>query len=122
MEHKTWYDEQHGILRLQVVGEYSSQEARDLGKTWNELLQGKPYRQLVVDLSQAGRMESRETRKIQNDCLKEAEITDIVFVGASSATRMIAKVLVKLSSLNAYTEFFRTNDEAIKWIKDRRGS
>lgn len=122
MEHKTWYDEENELLRLAVIGPYSTQEAIALRKSFHELLEGKPRRQLMVDLTEAGKMESRETRKVQNDILKEAEITDVAYVGAAAATRMIAKVLMKLGSLNAVTDFFKTDDQALSWLKNQRRS
>ena len=122
MEHKTWYDEENELLRLEVIGLYSTQEAIALGKSFQDLLEGKPRRQLLVDLTGAGKMESRETRKIQNDILKEAEITDVAYVGAAAAPRMIAKVMMKLGSLNAATDFFKTGDEGMSWLKNRRRS
>ncbi len=122
MEHKTWYDEENELLRLAVIGPYSTQEALELAKSFHSLLEGKPYRQLIVNLAEAGKMESRETRKTQNNILKEAEITDVAYVGAAAAPRMIAKVMMKLGSLNAFTDFFQTEGEAIKWMKNQRGA
>ena len=122
MEHKVWYDEENELLRLAVIGPYSTQEAKDLEKSFHELLVGKAYRQLLVNLSGAGPMESRETRKIQNEILKEIEITDVAYVGAAAAPRMIAKVMMKLGSLNASTEFVKTDDEGITWLKNQRRS
>ena len=122
MEHKTWYDEENELLRLSVIGPYSTQEALALGKSFQELLEGKPRRQLMVDLSDAGKMKSRETRKIQNEILKDAEITDVAYVGAAAASRMIAKVMMKLGSLNTATDFFKTDEEALSWLKNQRRS
>ena len=122
MEHKLWYDEENELLRLEVIGPYTTQEAKDLGKSFHEQLQGKANRQLLVNLSKAGAMESRETRKIQNEVLKELEITDVAYIGAAAAPRMIAKVLMKLGSLNAAIAFFKTDDEGMSWLKKQRRS
>ena len=122
MEHKSWYDEENELLRLSVIGPYASEEAIALGKSFRDLLEGKRHRQLMVDLTKAGKMESRETRKIQNDILKEAEITDVAYVGAAAGPRMIAKVMMKLGSLNAATDFFKTDDKAMGWLKNQRRS
>ena len=122
MEHKTWYDDENELLRLTVTGPYSTLQARELGESFHGLLEGKPYRQLLVNLSEAGKMESRETRQVQNEILKDAEITDVAYIWAAAAPRMIAKVLMKLGSLNAATDFFKTDDEGINWLKDQRRS
>jgi hypothetical protein len=44
----------------------------------------------------------------------------VAYVGASSANRMIAKVLMKLGSLKARSDFFKTNQEGLNWLKNRR--
>ena len=120
MKHKFWYDDQTDVLHQQIIGDFSTEEARSLGKFYTESLAGKPYRQIIVDLSEGTKMESRETRQISNSMLGEAAITDVAYVGASSATRMIAKVLMKLGTLKAKSDFFKTNQEALNWLMNRR--
>jgi polyhydroxyalkanoate synthesis regulator phasin len=120
MEHKIWYDDGQQIVHQQIKGEFSTEQTRHFGKKYLELLEGKPYRQLIVDLREAGKMESRETRSITNEMLNQAAITEVAFVGANAATRMIAKVLMKLGSLKAESDFFKDLDEAINWIEKRR--
>ncbi len=84
------------------------------------MLDDKPYRQLIVDLREAGKMESRETRTVINQTLNDAGITHVVYVGANATTRMIAKVLMKLGSLKAESDFVRDFNDAIEWILKRR--
>jgi hypothetical protein len=120
MEHKIWYDEEKQVIHLQVKGDLSSEETLVLGKKCNEMLEGKPYRQMIVDLQGFKNMESRETRTVSNAMLNQAGITDVAYVGASAVARMIAKVLMKLGSLKAASDFFKGFDEANIWIAKRR--
>ena len=120
MEHKIWYDDERQVVHLQIKGDFSTEETLYFGKKYIELLEGKPYRQMIVDLRDGGNMESRETRSISNDMLNQAKITDVAYVGANAAGRMIAKVLMKLGSLKAGSDFFKDFDEAVKWIEKRR--
>lgn len=122
MEHKAWYDEENELLRVKVVGPYSSEDALAMGKFGQELLEGKPFRQLIVDLTASTTMEGRETRKIQNRILKELGITDVAYVGAIAFVRVFAKVMMKLGSLSAATDFFKTDDDALRWLKNQRRS
>ena len=122
MEHKAWYDEENELLRVKVVGPYSTDDALAMGKFGQELLEGKPYRQLIVDLTASTTMEGRETRKIQNRILAELGITDVAYVGAKAFVRVFAKVMMKLGSLDAATDFFKADDEALRWLKDQRRS
>lgn len=120
MEHKFWYDDKTDIFHQQIIGDFSTEEARSLGPIYDKAFKGKPYRQLIVDLTQGTKMESRDTRSIANKALDEALISDVAYTGATSATRMIAKVLMKLGNLKAKSDFFKTEAEALTWLMNRR--
>ncbi len=120
MKHKLHFDEEHQILVQAIIGDFSTDETKQFGLLYNQFLAGKPYRQLIVDLREAGKMENRDTRSITNEMLNVAKFTDVAFVGANSAVRMIAKVLMKLGSLKADSTFVKDIDEAVTWLKNRR--
>ena len=120
MENKIWYDEEHQLLYLQCKGDFSTEDARYFGNKYIELLEGKPYRQIVVDLREGGNMENRETRTITNEMLNQAKVSQVAFIGANAANRMIAKVLLKLGSLKAESDFFKDFEDAYQWIEKRR--
>ena len=120
MEHKIWFDDEHQLIQIKIKGEYTTEETLYHGKKCIELLEGKPFRQMIVDLREFTNMESRETRSASNKMLNQAGITDVAYVGANAAARMIAKVMMKLGSLKAEADFFKDFNEAVKWIKKRR--
>jgi hypothetical protein len=120
MKHTILYDEEHQMVLQAIIGFFTTEETRLMSSQYDALLDGKPYRQLIVDLRKAGKMESRETRSLTNQLLNESKFTDVVFVGATAAQRMIAKVLMKLGSLKAESNFVKDIDGAINWLKNRR--
>lgn len=120
MKHTIIFDDSHQILIQSIVGDFTTEESKSFGQIYNEMLKDKPNRQLIVDLTNAGKMENRETRSVTNQMLNEAKITDVAFVGATAAIRMIAKVLMKLGSLKAESTFVKDRNDAIKWIENRR--
>ena len=120
MKHKIWFDDQIGILHVKVIGDFSKEETLETGQLFKELLKDKPLRQLIMDVSEAGSLENRETRLTANRVIEEAGITEVAYVGASSANRMIAKVLMKLGNLKTRSDFFKTNQEGLNWLKNRR--
>jgi hypothetical protein len=122
MKHKLWFDEGNDILVFEIIGAYATEEALKSETLLRKAFENRPFQQLLVDLSQAGPMESRETRKIQNESMCKAGVTHTAFVGANAATRMIARVMIKLSSKSLPSQFFITTDEAVSWLKDHRGS
>ncbi len=120
MEHKISFVDEHQLVYQQIKGEFTTEQTRYFGDKYLELLEGKPYRQLIVDLREAGKMESRDTRSVTNEMLNNAGFTHVAFVGANAATRMIAKVLMKLGSLKAEADFFKDFEGAVNWIEKRR--
>jgi len=120
MTHKFWYDDKTDVYHQQIIGDFFTEEALGLGQIYEKALQGKPFRQIIVDLTQGTKMESRETRTIANKALDDASITDVAYIGVTSATRMIVKVLMKLGNLKAKSDFFKTEQEALTWLINRR--
>ena len=120
MEHKIWFEEEHQLLHIQIHGELSTEDSQYMGNKAIELLEGKPYRQLIIDLSKFNNIISRETRSRANELLNIAGITDVGFVGANAAGRMLAKVLMKLGSLKAESDFFKSFEDATNWLEKRR--
>ena len=120
MKHTIHYDDKHHTLLQTINGYFTTEDTRQFSPLYHKLLEGKPNRHLVVDLRNAGKMENRETRQETNKILNEAKITQVVFVGANAAQRMIAKVLMKLGSLNAESNFVKDMDEAYQWLEKRR--
>ena len=120
MKHTIQFDEDHQLLVQTINGIFTTEETKQFEQLYNQLLDGKQYRQLIVDLRTAGKMENRETRSIINDMLNNAKMTDVVFVGANAAQRMIAKVLMKLGSLKAEANFVKNMEDAYNWIEKKR--
>ena len=120
MKHKIWYDEKKGVVHTQIIGDLFTAEASSMLQIYNELLKDKPYRQVLLDVSAAGTLESRETRAAANKVLADAEISDVAYIGASSVNRMLAKVMMKLGALKTKGDFFKSTEEGLKWLTDRR--
>jgi len=120
MEHKVWYDDELKVVRLDMVGIFSTEDARFMGKKFIELLEGKPYRQVVIDLKAFKNMENRETRSVSSEVLNQAGITHVAAIGANATARMIAKILLKLGTMKSDLELFGTFESGVKWIEKNR--
>ena len=120
MEHKLWYDSENELARLDFESDFLLSDVAAIREILGEMLKGKPYKQIVIQMSNTGKVENRETREQSNEELKKAGITDIAFVGGSAANRMIAKVLVKTGVVNLQGEFFKNVEEAVMWLKSKR--
>ena len=120
MEHNLWYDENTKILHLQFTRDYLTSDIDFIRNKIKELLDGKPYRQMCIEISKTAKVENRETREKSNQLLKEFEISHVAFIGGSAANRMIAKVMLKTGALKIQGDFFKTVDEGIKWLISKR--
>ena len=120
MKHKIWYDNDRGILFLEFKSDYLQSDVPIIRGKMIELLDGKPYRQMVIEMSKTHKVENRKTRELSNQAMKDAKITDAAFVGGSAANRMIAKVLLKTGALKTKGDFFKTKEDALKWILSKR--
>lgn len=120
MKHKVWYDDQNEVAFLELLDNFLKVDLEPMYTKLHEVLEGKPYRQLIVVMSKNSKVEDRETRELLNKGLDEEKITEIAFVGFHAAGRMIAKVLIKTGAIKINGEFFKTQEEAINWIKNKR--
>lgn len=120
MKHKLWYDEDTKVIHLQFTSDYLTSDIKDIRNKMKELLDGKPYRQMCIQISKTAKVENRETREQSNQLLKEFEISHVAFIGGSAANRMIAKVMLKTGALKIQGDFFKTEEEGIKWLMSKR--
>lgn len=121
MKHKIWYDDTNQVLHLEFTGDYLREDVESVRERMIQELEGKPHRQLIVYLHKANKVEDRETRQMSNQALIEAEVSDVAFVGASAANRMIAKVLLKTGAIKTKGDFFKDKEKGMNWLKSRRG-
>ena len=120
MKHKIWYDNENEIVQFEIEGDYLQKDVEPVNEKVIEILEGKPYRQMVISMSSSSKIENRETRTLTNKAMQAAGITDMAYVGASAAVRMIAKILLKTGGVKTNGEFFSKKDDAINWLKNNR--
>ncbi len=120
MDHKMWYDEGTKLLYLEFTGDFLLKDVPPIREKIFELLDGKPYRQMLTFINKTSKVENRDTREQTNKTLQDASITEIAFVGGSAANRMIAKVLLKTGAIKTQGDFFKKEEDAVKWLKSKR--
>lgn len=120
MKHKMWYDEKDDILYLEFVDDYLFTDVEPILNNIESMLKDKPNRQMFIRMSDTGKVENRATREASNKGIQEADVTEVAFVGGSAANRMIARVLLKTGVVKINGDFFKNDDDAIKWLKSKR--
>lgn len=120
MDHKLWYDAGDDLLYLEFTRDYLLKDVDPIINKCIELLEGKPYRQMMIFISKTAKVENRETREKTSEAFYVAEISDVAFIGGSAANRMIAKVMLKTGAVKTKGNFFKHKEDAIKWLKSKR--
>jgi hypothetical protein len=120
MDHKIWYDNENEIIHFKIAGDYLQEDVWQVNEQIINLLEGKPYRQILISMDPSSKIENRETRNSANQAMQKAGITEMAYVGASAAVRMITKVLLKTGGIKTNGEFFKDTKDAIEWLKSKR--
>jgi len=120
MVHELSYDEENGIAVLIFKSHILLRDIDAIFTKLKELLDGKPNRQLLIVMNSAYNVENRETREaLTNEAIK-LDVNEVALVGLSAAVRMIARVILKTGTVKLKGEFFKDQEEAIKWLKSKR--
>lgn len=120
MNHKLWYDEKTNVIYMESFGDLIESDIPEIKSTISDLVEGKKYRQMIVKLSTEYKVENRKTRELASKSFNDAGISEIAIVGGSAANRMVARVLIKTGAMKNQGQFFKTTDEAIKWLQSKR--
>lgn len=120
MRHKIWYDEKDELLYLEFLDDYLRTDVEPILDRLNKMLEGKPYRQVIIKMSDTHKVENRATREASNIGMQNSNVTEVAFVGGSAANRMIARVLLKTGIVKLKGDFFKNYEDAIKWLKSKR--
>ena len=120
MVHEVRYDAANEVAVLAFKNHFLLVDVEPIAQLIKEILVDKPYRQLVVVMSDEHDIENRETREKTAEALSKLNISNIGFVGGNAASRMVARVLIKTGIVKLNGEFFKKYDEAIEWLKSKR--
>jgi len=124
MEHKVYYDDKNEIVRIDVIGVIEEEDPQEMNREFLKTLEGKPYKQLLIDLKKSDPQGGHnERRKQLYDAVADAGFEDVALFGTTSATRLVVKVIIKLGTMGKRKmniEFFKNDEEAVDWLKEQR--
>jgi len=116
MQHQIWYDNEDDLVRLNIIGKFSKDDARETLTQVSKLLENSQRRYFLADISGSPNLTiDRDTRKVLQGGSPEFE--RVALVGATPVTRMIAKVIVTVVARSATTKFCKTQEEALAWLR-----
>ncbi|MBN2379303.1 STAS/SEC14 domain-containing protein [candidate division WOR-3 bacterium] len=116
------YDDKDQVLYLKILGLMDSEGLRELLPRFQKLLEGKPRRYVLVDMSESVQLDAsfmtKELRNSYKELMNQMDSDKGAIIGASPALRMIAKIALAVSGRSDTTKFFKTKEEALCWLKE----
>jgi anti-anti-sigma regulatory factor len=118
------YDDQNEVLYLKVLGVMDNEALRELLPRYQKLLEGRPRRYILIDMSESVQMDTsvmtKEMRASYKELLNQMSTDKSAIFGASPALRMVAKIALAVIGKSDVTHFFKTKDEALAWLKGEK--
>lgn len=119
MKHVITLDPQEKVVTMQVVGEWTVEDAAQLDVELTRLLPQAAAHQLAVDLEKADKFGGTAARKLTAEVLRKHGVTQVMF-NARPAVRIMGKILLTLSGNDTTNRFFATRAEAMAWLGQER--
>ena len=117
---KIWYDSNLDTLRIKNYYPLTKEDVSKLLPLANKMLEDKKHRCFLVDLSEVPleKMIDKESRQAIRGYGDNKDFDKIAVFGASPIARMIAKVMISVAGSSGSTRFFKSEDEAVGWIRE----
>lgn len=117
--YKIWFDEEHGVARFKIYAMLTAEDVHEYVPGLNKLLEDKSPRSVLADLSEnpPGLLD-KSARKAFKEYAKSMEWDKIAFFGAAPVIQMLAKAAVAALGKFNITRFFKTEEEALTWLKE----
>ena len=120
MQHQIIDDQENALVRCKIVGNLSGPEADLMVNEFSEKLKDKPVRQGLFDLTNAGTIEKREDRQNVTNMIRRGLFSQVAAVGGGAMTRIMAKIIHKMTNQEFELQFFENEEAAINWLKNSR--
>ncbi|MBD3286603.1 hypothetical protein GF338_09735 [candidate division WOR-3 bacterium] len=118
LRHEVYYDDENGVARIVHYDLIYADDAREFLKILEVLYTDKSPKLLLDDSSRvsAAKMD-KETRQIFMGAGEKLGIDKVAVFGADPMTRMMSKIIFTIAGKIDSTKYFKTEDEALKWLK-----
>jgi len=115
------YNEEEDILHLKIMGVMESEDIRELMPRLQKMFEGKARRYAIVDMSESVQLDSKIMTKEMRETYKEMgnlmDADKSVIIGATPVLRMIARIVIAITGKAKTTQFFKTKEEGLAWLK-----
>jgi len=118
MKHKVWFDEDAGILRMELKGLFTAEDAPEFFSLVDKLYKDKPHRNVLCDLSEGSAVvpKDKEYRKWLMKMYNDSNFEKIAITNIHPTLRILVKVIVAAIGKTGQMKFFKTEEEALAWL------
>ncbi|MBN2379315.1 STAS/SEC14 domain-containing protein [candidate division WOR-3 bacterium] len=120
MKHKVYYEEENEVVVMDVIGEFSFEEAQETMKLMRESFADKAPYPFLLDLEKMVDDLDRDTRKVLQEEAGNVGIARMAMVVSNPMMRMTAKIVSSVIGKKNETGFFKTRTEALAWLKGKK--
>jgi len=118
MKHRVDYDEKQGVLYIRVVKDVSPEEFLEVNKLIMSMPEEK-RRRILIDASDAviPKWNRRMREAVFGGASATPPNTRTAVIGLSPALRVFSKAIINVAGKYSETKFFKTEEEALAWLK-----
>ncbi len=118
MKHEAYVDDANKVMVMRIKGDLTLDDAKKCLQTLVDRMgDGDPY-PMLVDLSDAVPRLDRDVRGYLKEEGKNRKISKQAFIVTNPAVRMISKIMIATQSWAESVKFFKTDAEALAWLKE----
>ncbi|NLI97718.1 STAS/SEC14 domain-containing protein [bacterium] len=117
MKHEISFDERNDIIVMRVKGEFNLQDAMETVDKMDELGKDKKTILVMADMREAAPKLDKDVRKLMQDLSKRMKMQKFAMIVTNPAIRIVGKIVIATMRNARGSAFFRTEEEAIHWLK-----
>jgi hypothetical protein len=119
VKYKVWFDERNGLIKAQILESLTKEETEQLMSLIKGELKHRGVRLGIMDLSktEAFQQISKDVREVYKKHARELPLDKAAIIVGSPVVRMIARVVLASLGISTTTRFFKTEQEAIRWLR-----
>ncbi|MBD3284768.1 hypothetical protein GF359_00365 [candidate division WOR-3 bacterium] len=119
INYEVWFNEEKEVLCLKQFNPLTVEDVYQVQQTVQKMVKDKTRRLVLVDLTEGpADMVGKEARRAFRETANPKDFDKIAVFGTSSATRMLAKIILAITGVSDITQFFKTEHEALAWLKE----
>jgi len=121
VKYKLWFDDAHDVAYLKVFDPLGERDIRELMPLTKEIFDGREHCRILCDLTEGSAgLISRGARRAFKENANIVDYEKIAMVGANPSMRTVAGVILTITDAVSRTRFFKTEAEALAWLKGEK--